>query len=208
MLHSISRIIVSYRLVLTESKDEVKKDVGDNIFLQDLQLDYKVYLFYYPSEMPNEDLENRLKALGNQAGKNLLVNLGKLNDPSYNKIVQTFKIKDLPAIIVTANADLASVVAENKDSTAYVRIDNERMLTTVESTVKCVQRIFNLFISGQITEVLNQVSHDTRSIMVSRIKGIVTNALKEVGAYFSERDISISLFEGKFELKRNPDARN
>jgi hypothetical protein len=208
MLHSISRIIVSYTLVLTESKNEVEKDVGDNIFLQDLQFDYKVYLFYYPSDMPNEDLENRLRVLGNQAGKNLLVNIGKLNDPSYNKIVRTFKIKDLPAIIVTASADLASVIAESKESTAYVRIDNERMLSTVESTVKCVQRVFNLFISEQITDALNQLSHDTHSVIISRIKGIVTSALNEVGAYFSERDISISLFEGKLELKRNLGARN
>jgi hypothetical protein len=51
-----------------------------------------VYLFYYPGAMPNQDLENALERLGNDAGTNLFVNKGKLNDPKYYKILSPAKV--------------------------------------------------------------------------------------------------------------------
>jgi hypothetical protein len=67
--------------VLTEPKGERTKDVGENVFLDDLSYSYKVYLFYYPSALPNEVLEDRLRRIGEMTGRNLFVNIGRLDDP-------------------------------------------------------------------------------------------------------------------------------
>ena len=104
---------MTYRLVLTETFDQKTKDVGDNVFLDDLSNEYKVYVFYYPEITPNEVLKKKLRLLGDISGKNLFVNIGRRNDPNFNKILNKFEIRDYPVIIVTAITNLASLRAEH-----------------------------------------------------------------------------------------------
>ena len=194
---------MSYQLILSESRKEVGKDVGENIFLDNLPLEYKVYLFYYPGSMPNENLEERLKGFGKITGKNLFVNIGRLNDPQYGKIKNKFQIRNFPVIILTAIDELASLNDGNSCySTAYVRLDNKELFESVESTIECVEILFNLFIDGEITEALNQANNAQHDAIVYSIKKKIINVLNTMGKFLSDRDISVSLFEGKFELKK------
>ena len=190
---------MSYQLVFSELTDEKSKDVGENVFLDNLPSDCTVYLFYYPGAIVDEVLESKLRSLGGITGKNLFVNIGRLNDPNYNKIANKFKIMDLPVIILTAIDDLASPPKEFL--TAYVRIDNKKLLNSPDVVIQCLQRLFNLFIEGKISEALNQFEKDKRDIILSRIKGIITVALKGVWEALKDTDVSLSLAEGKFEIK-------
>jgi hypothetical protein len=194
---------MSYQLILSEPVDEGKKDIGENVFFEGIPVEYKVYLFYYPSVMPNEDLENKLRKLGEITGKNLFVNIGRLNDPNYSKIKKKFEITNLPVIIMTGIDEVASIEDGVYYSTAYVRLDNEKLLNSTDLTIKSLERLFNLFINQEIVQALKQAQKDGRNALVSYIKNEMSIVLKKLGRYLSERDIGVSLFEGKFELKKS-----
>ncbi|UCE15648.1 MAG: hypothetical protein JSV12_07185 [Candidatus Bathyarchaeota archaeon] len=187
---------MSYQLVLSELINEKTKDVGENIFFNDLPSDYQVYVLYYPGISLNEDLASKLRNLGEIAGRNLLVNIARLDDPNYKKIVKKFGIRTFPTIIVTAIDKLASPPTEY--STAYVKIDNKRLLNSPDLTFECVQKMFNLFIEGKISEAIREKNHKVR---MSRIKGIINSALKGIRDYLKKWDVSFSFITGKLELK-------
>jgi hypothetical protein len=190
-----------YQLTFSELINEQTRDVGENVFLDNLPSDYNVYLFYYPGAMPNETLESHLRNLGNSTGKNLFVNFGKLNDPNYSKIANLFQIKNLPVIVMTAVADLASPVSSYFN--VYIRIDNKKLIDNPDKTVEFLQKLFNLFISGNVAEALNEVKKDDRKLLIASFTKVVGDALKGLGKFISETDISFSVVEGKFELKRS-----
>lgn len=151
--------------------------------------------------MPNEDLEHKLRKFGNIIGKNLFVNIGRLNDPNYKKIASIFEIRGLPVIIITAIDGLASVKTERYYSTFFV--DSKILLHSVDLTIKSIEQLFNLLIGVQISEALSQYRHDQRNAFLSKLKVAILNSLKVIAKFLSDRDISISLLEGKFELKRS-----
>lgn len=189
------------RLVLTELIDEGTKAIGENVFIDNIPEGYEVYLFYYPSFMPNEQLEKKLRNFGKITGKNLFVNIGRLNDPKYRKMKKTFDIVNLPVVIVTGIEGLASIKTERYSSTAYVKIDSEHLLNSPDLTIRSLERLFNLFIGGEIAEAMKQVTTDQRNAIVSNLKRVTVKALKEIANFLSDKDISVSLIEGKFELK-------
>jgi hypothetical protein len=186
-----------YRLVLSEPVvGEKTRDVGENVFFSDLPSDYQVYVLYYPGTSLNKDLANKLRNLGKIAGKNLFVNMAKLDDPNYRMIVNRFGIRTFPTIIITAIDRLASPPTEY--STAYVKIDNKGLLNSPDLAFECVQKMFNLFIDGKIAEAVREQNRD---LLMSRIRGILGNALKGLLGYLKEWDISFSFIQGKLELK-------
>jgi len=195
---------MSYQLVISGLEGTTTKGEGE-VFLDDLPLDSKVFLLYYPGSMPNEDLEDKLKDLGKRTGKNLYVNTGRLDDPNYDKIVNKFDITTFPVMIITAIDTLASPPA--KLSTAYIKIDNEKLLNSPNFAIDIVYTLFNLFIVGKISEAVHEYEKVKRDESISRLKNVVANALKntgnKVGGFLAERDISISLAEVKFELKKS-----
>jgi hypothetical protein len=148
----------------------------------------------------NKDLETKLRKLGEVAGTNLFVNIAKLDDPNYVKIVNKFNVKTLPTIIMTAIDKLAFSPAEY--STAYVKIDDKRLLDSPELTFECIQKMFNLFIVGKISEAVREKNHDAR---ISRFKGVINDALKGIQGYLMKWDISFSFMGGKLEVKPRKD---
>ncbi len=189
---------MGYQLVLTEPVEEKTgaKVVGENVFFNDLPSDCKVYLLYYPRAMPNIDMENKLRGLGNKTGNNLYVNIGGLDDPDYDMIANKFNIRSNPVIIITAIDKFASTPTEF--STAYVKLDNKKLLNSSDLTIDYVLEIYNLFIRGKISEAISKQKGDA---LKSLIKGIIIDALKGIQGFMAEYDISVSFFEGKFELK-------
>ena len=183
-----------YQLVLSESRNEITRDVGENVFFANLPSDYEVYIFYYPGAMPNVELETRLRNFGNNAGKNLFVNIGRLNDPNYRTIANKFNIRSLPVIIVTAIDKLASSPVESV--TAYVKIDDKKLLNSPDSSINCLQELFLLFLQGKISEAMGQLDKARRNLLI-------TNALKGIWDLLGKTDITISFIEGKFEIKHS-----
>jgi len=88
------------------------------VFLEILPHGYSVYIFYYPGAFPNDELENKLRTLGKITGNIVFVNIGRLNDPRYEKIRDTFSITDLRVIVITAIEELASIKADSRHSTS------------------------------------------------------------------------------------------
>ena len=76
---------MSYDLVLTEREADGLRAVGDNILFASLPAEYPVYAFYYPSETHDPEFEKKLRSLGERAGNNLFINIGRLDDPQLSK---------------------------------------------------------------------------------------------------------------------------
>jgi len=187
---------MAYQLVLSEPTTEPEKDVGKNVFLDNLPDQYRVYLLYYSGSSVNKELESRLQKLGKDTGKNLFVNISKRNDPNYRKIVSKFGIKGLPAIVITGIDELAS--AKDEPSTAYVRLDSEKLLGSPDSAMACVEKIFNLYIQGKVAKAMSKGS---RTQFLGRLKEIVMVPLRGIKGFLEDRDISISLITGVLTLK-------
>jgi hypothetical protein len=206
--NGLLQFTVTYRLLLAEPSEEYgKKDIGENVFLNDLPYDYKVYVFYYPGIMPNPLLEEKLRALGNDTGKNLFVNIGRRNDPNFDKIVARFGIRGYPVIVVTAVDELASLRIGDKFSTVYVqeyiKLDKHNLMESIDSTIRSVESLFSLFITGNIRDAIRQVKKDQSQATISHVKDTISRQLRSVGNFLSDKDISFSLAEGKFELRSN-----
>lgn len=182
---------MGYRLILYEL-DKMTKKIGENVFLNNLPSDSEVYIMYYPGAMPDKELENRLRNLGESSGKNIFVNIGRLNDPSFKMIVNKFTIKSFPVIIVTANSRLAShpVIFE----TAYVKLDSKRLLRNLDLTIDCIQKLFLLFLQEEISEALKQPGIYDHEATIARLNGIVAGVLKNV-------EFSIEMLGGKLGVK-------
>jgi hypothetical protein len=189
-----------FKLVLTQRGVPDIKDVGENIFFQNLPTEYKVYAFYYSGSTLNEKLEDRLRELGETTGGNLLVNIGRLNDPHYSKIVEQFDIKQYPVIVVTGMDVLASTPDEYR--TAFARLDSKYLLSSPDRTVQCVERLYNLFLQGKVSDAISQAKSSERRAIVSSLTSCLVDGLKGLAGFVAERDISVSLAEGKFELKK------
>jgi hypothetical protein len=199
---------MTYELVLrasgtsgSQGQARNEKNVGDNVFVADLPRKYPCYAFYYPGPMPDPTLEEALRGLGNQTGQNLLVNIGRLNDPAYPKIASLFDITRTPAIVLTAIAPLAA--PEGADLNVYVRIDSTSLLASTERTMRCVAEVTTLFLRGAVTEAIKAGKWRQRSELLRIVGTCVRSGLQSIWNLLSERDISVSVFEGRFELKRS-----
>jgi hypothetical protein len=191
---------MNYQLILAEPPGETK-DVGENVFFADLPAEYKVYAFYYGGAMGNETLEARLRALGGTTGNNLFVNIGRLDDPKFDEIQKRFEIRKLPVIIVTAIDDLASPAGEYV--TAFARLDSKSLLDAPDRTIECVQELFNLFLQGKVREAMTHAKWQQRKELLKGLTSFFAGPLKSLKDFMFERDISISVLQGKFELKKH-----
>ncbi len=191
---------MAYRLIFAE-QPMPGRAVGDNVFLDDVPLSYRVYLFYYAGSMADDALEVKLRHLGAQTSDNLFVNIGKLDDVKHDEIARRFEITKYPVIVLTATPDLAS--PPGSYLSAYARLDSDHLLNSPDETMRCVQEVFNLFIQGKVADAISRAKWSQRKELLGWLSHFVTDGLKAVLNFVNERDISVSLVEGKFELKRS-----
>jgi hypothetical protein len=179
-----------------------EKDVGENILFDNLPDDYEIYLFYYSGPLRNSNLENRLKDFGRDTGKNLFVDIASLKDQKYKLLATQFEIESFPAVIITGNEKLASLKRGDSYSTAFVRLDKKELLKDSDKTIECVGNIFTLFMSGKVSDALQEAKDLERKAIISQLKNSILTALKGILGFLKENDISFSLFEGKLEIKK------
>lgn len=103
---------------------------------------------------------------------------------------------------MSAVGELASVKLENRHFTAFTRLDNEELLKSVQFTVECVEKLSDLFRGGHILEALQAAKNARLNTMRSSVKNMITNEFKIMGRFLSDRDVVVSLFEGKLELEK------
>lgn len=198
---------MAYELVFVEGEPKTPgpgptigaaKGVGRRFFT-DLPEDYKVFLLYYRAAMGDKDLEDRLVQLGKNTGMNLFVNLGSAADPSYEMISKRFALRQFPVIIMTAVPDLAS--AQNEYLTLFAKLDSKQLLSSPDKTVECAEKLFNLFIQGEVAKAISSAKWTQIGELAGAVGSVIGNALKVVGGFIASRDITVSVLEGKFELK-------
>jgi hypothetical protein len=194
-------LVVRSAPAASEDDDPRHKDAGDNVFLVDLPRRYPCYAFYYPGPMPDRALEQALRDLADQSGQNLFVNIGRFNDPAYGKIANLFDITRTPVIVLTAIAPLAA--AEGSNLNTFVRLDSPHLLASPERTVKCIAEVYTLFLRGDVAQAISMGQWKQRAELLSIVGRSIRTALGSLWDFVSDTDISVSLFEGRFELKRS-----
>jgi hypothetical protein len=194
---------LSYRLIAAGQPGDTQRDVGDNVLLADLADEFKVYAFYYGAGMPNLSVIQALRTLGAETGKNLFINIGKLNDPQQDKIARMFGIEKYPVLVMTALSHLAA--SRDEPISAYVRLDNERLLNSPERTIGCVQELFSLFLQGKVAEAVTHAKWSQRAEFARAVGGVLAGALKKIGDFVLDRDFVFSFVEGTLTLKKSGD---
>jgi hypothetical protein len=196
---------MTYSLVLHERpREPAAKAVGENVFLRDMPLECKVFAFYYPSAMRDAELESALRNLGEMTGSNLFVNLGAMDDPDYDKIVDMFDIRSFPVVVITATAALAA--PPNEYVSAYVCIDDDKLLSEPKRAVELIQEIFNLFIRGEVAKAASKVTWTERTEGVRRLSRALVKGLRGLAGFVADRDWKVSVVEGRFEMTRHDDG--
>jgi len=193
---------MSNSLVLADfNPDDSTKDVGENTFLRDLSPEYKVFAFYYPSAMRSEDLETALRGLGELTGKNVFVNIGKLNDPDFDKIAGAFELTRFPVVVLTATADLAGTSVAHVN--AYIRLDNDHLLSDPARTTALLQEASTLFLRGDVADAMSKAKWTQRSEGLRSVAEVVIAGLRHLAGFIADRDIKVSIVEGTFELTKS-----
>jgi hypothetical protein len=176
------------------------KDSGENILLADLSNDYKVYAFYYPGQPVDSDFEDKLRELGKQTGKNLLINIGRYSDPQFDRIVKMFGIKKYPVLVMTALKELAA--SEDDNLTAYARLDSEQLFNSPDRALSCIEGLFNLFLQGKVAEAVSHAKWAQRAEVLRVVSGVVGAGLAKIANLVFDRDVVISFATFKLELKK------
>ena len=196
------KVLVSSSRSITNTISQLENPKLEESSLFDkLQFDYQVFVLYYAGDYPNEDLENQLGLLANRSSKNLFVNIGRINDTTFKMVRDPFGITQFPVIIVTATSDLASIKSGKNDVTTFVRIDDKNLLQNSNLTIQYVEKVYNLFISGKVPEALQEAKLKKYTTLSSLTKRNITNSVEKVTKFFSDLDISISFFDGTFEIR-------
>ena len=111
------------------------------------------------------------------------------------------EISRTPVIVLTAIAPLAA--PEGIPFSAYVRLDSSTLLASHERAIRCVQEVFTLFLRGEVSRAITTAKWRERSELLWTLGGYVVGALRSIWSVVAERDVSVSVFEGRFELKRS-----
>jgi hypothetical protein len=196
---------MAYNIVFVEEKPAAvpgsqEKAVGEDIFLANLPASPKVFAFFYPGETDTDEVEKRLRALGKKTGENLFVNFSTLMDPDYKRAVKRFRVKALPVIIVTAISPLAAT--PNGEST-FVRLDGKSLFAKPEALVRTVEELFNLFLSGKITQAVIVGQAQQGKAAAGAAVAAVWAVVSKVIDWAAERDFQIELTPVKIEVKKS-----
>lgn len=188
------------RLILNTAARATKM-VKPGAHLADVPEDCQVYLFYFPGHEKYEDLEKALFKWGETTGKNLFVGLWGMDDPNYGKLAQTFKLADLPAIVVTGMPIHASINERGKDFTAYVRVDTEELLSNKEKMMDSMERLYNYFIRGMVKQALRDARKDEWRRKILHYLGKLKDWLgRVIGNFLKEHKIAVDIFKGRIEV--------
>jgi hypothetical protein len=160
---------------------------GTLAFAKDVTLDNvpdnsKVYCFVFGPTDAQEQTKKDLEILGTESGNNLFVGFWSMADSRYVDLAKYFQLKSLPAIIITAESSLASI--DDANMSAYVRLDNRKLLSETESVKQLVKDLFNLFIRGEVVEAIKTAKSQSKKASIryffNKIKNIFSDAVMSI----------------------------
>ena len=153
----------------------------ENIFLDNLDSDYKIYLFYIPG--PNagqyDQFQKKLNEYGQKSGKNLLINTLYGDDPQFNKIIGRFDIKKYPVVIITGVDAIVSFKTETQqNSTIFVKIDNTHFFEKTERALSALSEIYTYFLNNNVKNAIKEAKKSERSAVLSYIKRVLVDRIE------------------------------
>ncbi len=192
---------MTYQLTLStpHASGTRNRDVFENVVLTDIPRNYEVYLLCFPGTNMNEDLRQELEKFGSYGGEMLFVNFATRLDRNYGMIKDMFNITTWPTLIMTGTEKLASPPTDH--CTAYLKMDNKELLNTPDQAIECVERLFHLFLEGEVAKAIQVQKSSAREAV---LKDILAHALNGVVGFLRQWEISVSFIEGRLSLKPVP----
>lgn len=189
---------MTYQLILSTPQESGtrERDIFENVVFKDIPHTYEVYLFCFPGTNLDENLREELIKYGTYGGEMLFVNFATKLDRNYGMIRDMFDINTLPTLIMTGIEKLASPPTDY--CTAYVKMDNKELLASPKQAMECVDRVFHLFLAGEISKAIHV---QTRGAREAKLKDVLTHALTGIVGFLRQWEISVSFIEGRFSLK-------
>jgi hypothetical protein len=184
---------------------EPSRALGEDVMLDDLPTDAKVFVFFFPGDMSTgtDDLQDRLRALGRRTGSNLFVDIGSLADKDYPAAAERFGLVALPAIVVTATSPLA---ASPEGDTAFVRLDAQSLFAKPELLTRTVEQLFNLFLTNKVSQAVRLGTwHTGRAALAAVAERVWRSVVQPVVTWLAEREFTLNFFEGTLEVKPSGD---
>ena len=189
---------MAYSLVRIREQEDPKRVIGSNVYFDNLPAESSVFIFYYPNPgLYFGELEARMKSYGQQTGDQIFVNMGRIGDKNYSRLVNEFRIDPLPVVIITGRDTVAMGQTDIGLETAYVRIDNKSLFKNLDRALNILGQIVNLYLSGRIAEGYKRAKNTQRTAILYSIKNSILAVLKSI------EEISIDFVSGGFTLKRN-----
>jgi hypothetical protein len=151
----------------------------------------------------NSKLQNALTEWGARTGKNLFIGFWADDDQFFQQAVKSFKIKRSPAIVITANSQIA--MSDNLQQSIYITIDKEKILQDdkyVDLAKETLNRLYLLFLRDDFKEAIKQVNHAENIRKVQEVFDTLKSTWGAVGKFLSEHKISIEI--GPFKLGIEP----
>ena len=79
----------------------------------------------------------------------------------------------------------------------------QRSISSPDRTYECLQTLVSLFLQGKVAEAVSQAKWTQRAEAVKALAQLLSGPLKAIGGFIADRDIAVSVAEGKFELKKS-----
>lgn len=155
-----------------------------------------VYVFYIPGIIGYDDLKKVLIDWGEKTGKNIFVGLWDLDAESWREVLNSFRIRNSPAIVVFGNPK-NSTDGKAPNRTAYARIDNSKLLSNLIETEKCINETCNLFTRGQIKQAVSNARFDQfNESLFYYLKKIASEATE----FLQKLEVKFDLLKGTITL--------
>ena len=186
--------------LLFRPQTTTKLAVPDLTLAEQIPEDCDVYVFYVPGMLKYEDLKKALLEYGKDAGKTIFVGVWLLASKKYKEVIKTFKIKDSPAVIVSAKS-MFSTNPKDKTDVAYARIDNHDILNDLNKASTCITETINLFLQGKVKDaVINAKLDGYKATWDHYFKDIK----EAVSKFLKDHSITFDILKGQIIIAPSP----
>jgi hypothetical protein len=101
---------------------------------------------------------------------------------------------------MTAVGELAA--ADHDLLSTYVKLDG-KLLASPDRAIKLIEELYLLFLKGDVAKAIRKAGHQNFAEFARTVGRFVLAALTQVGAYIADHDFTVSLVQGRFEVKKS-----
>jgi hypothetical protein len=163
----------------------------------------RVYLYYFPGHFVNEELIQALRKWGEGSGRNLFIGLWSQKDKDYQSLSKSFDLKNLPSIVMTGGKSIGAINQGGKWESAYLKLDDRRLLSNTSLITSCLERAFNLFLQNHIRDALKEKGRGNRAAAVKHYLGKVEG----IGDFLNNHGVKVGVSPTSVWIESTPDTK-